>query len=187
MIGVLLCPTFVEAMEFESNLKPTSVIEIKTTPQQKYMTSHEAYELLLHKPDIVFVDVRDPVEISLYGHPVFLDAIVPVRAQSTEFDETIKQWRLKDNPDFIAEMDEVLSREGMSKEDMIILTCGSGMRSALAAIKLYDAGFTNVWHIPDGYPGDDKPGFNVANAWKLAGLPWSYEHVYGADNLRIIK
>jgi len=65
-------------------------------------------------------------------------------------------------------MQNVLTVENKTKNDMIILTCGSGMRSAKAADSLTRAGYKNVWHIPDGYAGDDKVGINSQNAWKLA-------------------
>lgn len=175
------------AGQFQSSVDPADLRDVKLTPQQKYMTSIEAYRLIEKNPDILFVDVRDPVEVLLNGHPRFIDAVVPVRAQSTEFDEDLKQWVLKDNPNFVMYMEQALAHFGKTRHDMIIVTCGSGWRSAQAARQLYDAGFTDVWHIPDGYEGEELPGFNINNAWQLAGLPWSFERVHGSQRLRVIE
>jgi len=48
--------------------------------------------------------VRDPVEISQTGLPASVDAIVPVRIHSSEFDQSIREYVLKDNPHFIEQM-----------------------------------------------------------------------------------
>jgi len=143
--------------------------------------------LLIVSPEILFIDVRDPVEILLGGHPELIDAVVPVRLQSNVFNEDLLEWELKDNPDFLKYMDAALTEFGKTKGDMIVLTCGSGWRSAFAAGKLYDAGYTDVWHITDGYDGEEKPGLNSANAWHLQGFPWSYDAVLGSDNLQIAQ
>ena len=182
-----LCAVTATAQPIQSSINASLLREVKLTPQQKYLTSVEAYRLLEKNPDILFVDVRDPVEVMLSGHPRFIDAIVPVRAQSTEFDDELKQWVLKDNPNFVMYMEQALDLHGKTKDDMIIVTCGSGWRSAQAARQLHDAGFTDVWHIPDGYEGEDLPGFNIKNAWQLAGLPWSFERVHGSLRLRVIR
>jgi len=99
---------------------------------------------------------------------------VRASVQSDLFDPEINEYALVPNGKFLDQRSEVLSEAGKSKHDLIILTCGSGYRSAEAARKLSSAGYTNVWHIPNGYVGDDKIGMNVQNAWLNAGLPWSY-------------
>jgi len=164
-----------------------SLLEVKLTPQMKYMNSREAYELLTADPDILFIDVRDQLEIALYGHPSLIDAVVAVRSQSTTFDEKLLEWELKDNPDFLTHMGETLELFGKTKQDMIIITCGSGWRSAYAARLLHEAGYSDVWHIPDGFEGEHKPGINLANAWQLEGLPWSYEQVPGLEWMRVVR
>ncbi|WP_299043324.1 rhodanese-like domain-containing protein [uncultured Tateyamaria sp.] len=183
----VLSAASITAEPLTTPIDPTQLPQVKRTPQQKYLTSIDAYRLLERDPDILFVDVRDPVEVMIYGHPRFIDAIVPVRAQSTEFDDDLKQWVLKDNPNFVMYMDQALDHYGKTRDDMIIVTCGSGWRSAEAARQLHEAGFTDVWHIPDGYEGEDRKGFNIHNAWQLAGLPWSYDRVHGSQRLRIIR
>ena len=162
---------------FEVSHVPT----VKQTLSKQYLTSVQAYKLLLEDSDILFIDVRDSVEIGISGHPAQIDAIVPLKIQTSDFDKTLNEFVLSDNSNFLIEMQNILSVENKTKNDMIILTCGSGMRSATAADRLTRAGYKNVWHIPDGYVGDDKVGINSQNAWKLAGLPWSKSLVHGSE------
>ena len=68
----------------------------------------------------------------------------------------------------------------MGKDDTIVLICRSGKRSAKAASLMAKAGYTNVYHLVDGYEGDKanegpSKGQRVVNGWKSAGLPWSYK------------
>ena len=138
-----------------------------------YISSEDAAVLLAHDPEVLFVDVRDSVEIAQAGRPEPIDAIVPVRVQTDAFDAALQEYVLADNPDFLETMARVIAAHGKTRDDLIIVTCGSGYRSAVAAEKLVEAGYTNVWHIPDGYPGDEKPGLNSHNAWQIAGLAWT--------------
>ena len=178
---------------FSDSMTPTigetgilPVAAVKSTPFGKYISSKHAHELLEKDPNLLFVDVRDPIEISKTGRPLHIDAIVPLQVQTSTFDEGLGEYTLVDNPSFTASMFEALEAAGKSKHDMIIITCGSGYRSARAATELAAAGFTNVWHIPDGYPGDEKPGLNTHNAWNLQGLPWSYDVVHGSEWVKLI-
>lgn len=152
-----------------------------------YVSSKGAAELLNADPDILFVDVRDTVEVALSGYPKQIDAIVPFRIQTDVFDEELQEYALADNPDFLAQMSALFADFGKDKDSLVIITCGSGHRSAVAAQAMADAGYTNVWHIPDGYAGDDKPGLNLQNAWQLAGLAWSVEPLEGSVWMRLMQ
>lgn len=169
--GVLF--SVVPAAAFETSIDPATVPPVKSTRANLYLSSHDAFVALFRDPDIFLVDVRDPQEISLSGHPEPVDAIVPVRVLTDVMDPETGDYALADNPAFLAQMDSMIARFGLSKSDPIIVTCGSGRRSAEAARRLIDAGYTSVWHIIDGYSGEERPGMNIANAWDLAGLPWT--------------
>jgi rhodanese-related sulfurtransferase len=167
-----------------ANAGPSNEIripEVKQILSGNYLTSRQAQALLVMDETIVFIDVRDTVEIGQSGYPAYMDAIVPLRIRTPEFDESLKEYRLADNPTFLKEVNDIIQMEGVDKGHMIIVSCGSGMRSAIAANKLTRAGYTNVWHIPDGYEGDDKPGLNTQHAWKNAGLPWSKDLIHGSE------
>lgn len=145
----------------------------KRTPSALYLTSEQAYSWLEIDPDVLFVDVRDPLESSLMGHPKNIDAIVPVRVLSDTFDPKIQEYQLVDNPDFIDQMNEILTLFDRTKSQDLVVICGSGRRSAAAVRKLYKHGYTKVWHVTDGYPGEEKVGMNSDHAWRIAGLPWT--------------
>ena len=170
-----------------STVNASVVPEIKSTPLKLYLTSQDAFKLLKKKPDILFIDVRDPVEISQTGRPEPVDAIVPVKVQTNKFDQKLNEYALEENPWFLESMEEMLRRFGKTKHDTLIVTCGSGIRSALAVRRLSKAGYTNVWHIADGYEGDERPGRNLKNAWKLAGLPWSNSSVPGSEWIMLLS
>jgi len=163
----------VSAEDLVSDLDATALNTQRVTPLGLYLSSPKAYRLISENPEILFVDVRDPLEVALMGHPQAVDKIVPIRVQSDLFDDELNQFTLVPNDKFLQEMEVTLREAGKSKHDLIILTCGSGYRSAEAVRKLSAAGYTNVWHIPDGYAGDGSPGMNLENAWQNAGLPWS--------------
>jgi len=167
VVTPLLAQTFGVVMDI------SYVPERKQTHSSNYLSSAVANEMVMANPGIFFVDVRGPKEVARVGHPANIDAIVPVKVEGPDFDEVLKEHILVENPDFVEKMQLALSKADRGLHDMVIVICGSGVRSALAVRELEEHGFTNVWHIPDGYDGDDKPGLNTQNAWKNAQLPWS--------------
>lgn len=163
------------AEELASDLDAATLIPQKKTPLGLYMSSPKAFRMISEDPEILFIDVRDPLEVAMAGHPMAIDKIVPIQVQSDTFDAELNEFALVPNEHFLKQMKLALAERGKSKHDLIIVTCGSGYRSAEAVRKLSAAGYTNVWQIPDGYAGDEKRGMNLENAWQNAGLPWSEE------------
>jgi rhodanese-related sulfurtransferase len=157
----------------QTSVDPAVIPVMKQTQNGQYLSSIDAMRLLAARPDALFVDVRDPVEIALDGHPTPIKAIAPVMVRSEVYDPELREHRLVRNDAFMKQMDAILLAYDGSRDDTIIVTCGSGRRSAMAANILIRAGFSDVWHITDGYPGDEKEGLNTHNAWHLADLPWS--------------
>lgn len=165
----------------EGEKRPTSTVQAadvghdKVTELGLYLSSTDAYSFLQDHPETVFIDTRDPVEISVMGHPQGIDAIVPINVHSNEYIESRAEYALVRNPQFEASWANLSADLGVAKDDLIIVTCGNGRRSAIAVDALFAQGYTNVWHIVDGYDGEeveDRNGRNTQNAWRLAGLPW---------------
>lgn len=172
-IAATCCAAPLFAADVASSVDPTQLPAHKVTKDARYLSSHDAYHLIWEDPAILFVDVRDAIEIAQFGHPKNVDANIPVRIQSFGTRAMPQTDALALNPDFLDSMNRLRDAFGKSRHDMIILTCGSGRRSAEAARILGEHGYTNVWHVPDGYEGDEAIGYNTDNAWKAAGLPWS--------------
>ncbi|MEL7172360.1 MAG: rhodanese-like domain-containing protein [Pseudomonadota bacterium] len=148
----------------------------KRTVLGLHLTAAEAGRALAEDPGIVFIDIRDPIEVSFIGHAAPVDALVPWRIGSHVFVPEKGRYRMAPNAAFVSEVEGVLAREGKGKDDPVFLICRSGNRTGAAANALAKAGFTNVWNLVDGFEGDKGPdGIRAVNGWRNAGLPWRYE------------
>ncbi len=164
------------ASQIKSDVAPHSLRESKQTPLGLYLTPRAAHRALLDNPEILFVDVRDPIEITFVGHPANLDKIIPLRTATHAVSETSGQYKMVTNRRLIADFERLLAEKGKTKSDPLFVTCRSGSRSAGAARKLIQAGFTNVWNLTEGFEGDkDSNGVRTRNGWRNAGLPWGYK------------
>jgi rhodanese-related sulfurtransferase len=158
--------------------------EIKRTELKLYLTPTEALEMKRSGGDkVLFLDVRTRAEAMYVGMATDVDALVPyVEHQEimSDWDEQRKMYRLEPLQDFVPEVERRLAEKGLGKDAAIILMCRSGDRSSRAANRLLQAGYTQVYSVPDGFEGDRaregaQKGQRVLNGWKNAGLPWSYE------------
>ncbi len=164
------------AADIASSVDPASVSERRSTPLGLYLTPEDAQTALDADPGIVFLDVRDPIEIAFVGHPESVDAIVPLRLATHEFNAEAGTYQQRKNPDFLAQAEAAIAREGGGKDTPVFVICRSGGRSAMAARRLAEAGYTNVWNLIEGFEGDkNDAGARAVNGWRNAGLPWSYK------------
>jgi len=118
---------------------------------------HDAWALFTSGEAIV-VDVRTAEERKFVGH-------VP----GTWHVAWMAGLSLSRNPRFVRELE---AKAG--KDDVVLLLCRSGKRSAAAAEAAAKGGFKNVFNILEGFEGDldeaqRRGGFN---GWRHAGLPW---------------
>ena len=67
-----------------------------------------------HPDEVVFVDIRSPVELGLTGHPKAVDLNVPFRdfVQPLVWDDARGAWSMQTNPRFSAQLDGELRRRG---------------------------------------------------------------------------
>lgn len=74
------------------------------------------------------------------------------------------------NPRFVRELE---SRVG-GKDQFVLLLCRSGKRSAAAGEAATKAGFTNVFHVLEGFEGDrdESQRRGGLGGWRHRGLPW---------------
>lgn len=181
-LAVLAAAAFLAAFpafagEIASSVDARDLPKGKTTPLGLYLTPEDAHAALTEEPGIVFIDVRDPLEINFVGNAEGTDANVPLAFATYNFDPKRGGYAMAPNPDFVAGVDVVMAAEGRNKDDPVFVMCRSGGRSAAAAAALAKAGYSNVWSIVEGFEGDsDKAtGRRDVNGWQNAGLPWSYK------------
>jgi len=148
----------------------------KQTVLGLYVTAAEAYDMWKAAPDKVkVIDVRMPEEFAFVGHPK-MAVNIPLAFVSYERKGIQFTYAPKMNPDFVAEVKSVAG-----PNDTLLVTCRSGVRSAMAVNALAAAGFTNAYNIVDGVEGDkvDDPesvfhGKRMKNGWKNSA-PWVYD------------
>ena len=88
---------------------------------------------LIGDPGVLFVDLREPPEVANSG---LVDGAINVPRGVLEFQ---------------ADPDSPTHRAELSQGRRLVLYCGSGARSALAAKTLQDMGVENVVHVPGGF------------------------------------
>jgi rhodanese-related sulfurtransferase len=113
---------------------------------------------LFSESQAVLVDVRTAEERKFVGH-------VPESLHVPWATGTA----LTRNPRFVRELESKVA-----KDQVILLLCRSGKRSALAAEAAAKAGFTNVFNILEGFEGeiDEKLHRGFQDGWRYRGLPW---------------
>ena len=137
-----------------------TVIEAKRTTLGLYLTSEEVPPFLVERRGHdIFVDVRMPEELAATGVATLVDANVPLLTLSADA-------KPQPNPDFVAGVSSRLAAKGLGKDDVVVLICQTGRRSARAANLLAASGFSHVYSVVDGFSGDGAGG------WKNNGLPW---------------
>ena len=104
------------------------------------------------------VDVRSAEERQFVGH-------VPGSAHVAWATGTA----LTRNPRFARELEAKLK-----KDEVLLLLCRSGKRSALAAEAAAKAGFTSVFNVLEGFEGelDAQQRRGTTDGWRFRELPW---------------
>lgn len=149
----------------------------KHTIAGKYVTSAQAYQMWQADPDnVTIIDCRTTDEYVFVGHPVMAYNI-PLAFRTDIWNPTTGMYDLRDNPGF-----EKYIQDRFNKTATLLILCRSGHRSAVAANRLFRAGFKQVYNIIDGFEGEfravPKKGSsekNTGGGWKNSGLPWTYE------------
>jgi len=110
--------------------------------------SGEQAAKLVGDPNVVFVDVREADELQKTGR---LQSAVHVPRGFLEFQ---------------ADPNSPTHRPELVSDKKLVLYCGSGSRSALAAKTLKEMGFANVAHVAGGFPALQKAGAPISGGEK---------------------
>jgi len=153
---------------------PALAVDIAVAPGEAYLRVTEGDK------NILFVDVRDPVEIMFVGFADTVHVNVPfMLVDRSAWDEKRNVFRLYQNPDFIRQIQAELDRRGLGKDAEIITMCRSGSeRGEPSAAFLRASGFPNARFVIDGFQGPAvkdglQAGLRIRSGWQNSGLPWS--------------
>ena len=131
--------------------------------------------------DVLFVDVREPVEIMFTGFTDVVDVNVPfLLVDPSRMHDSKPVLSMKRNPDFADGVLTALEAQGLDRSAPVILMCRSGgSRGAPSAATLEGLGLEQVYVVVDGFEGStasDNPNgpLRIVDGWKNSGLPWSY-------------
>ncbi len=121
------------------------------------VTPRDAWALV-QQGHAVLVDVRSAEERKFVGHVP--DSVHVAWATGTS---------LTRNPRFARELEAKVG-----KDQVVLLLCRSGKRSALAAEAAARAGFTLAFNVLEGFEGelDAAQQRGHADGWRHHGLPW---------------
>ncbi len=155
----------------------------KQTDWGLHLTAKEAYEMKTARPgEVLFVDVREPIEIMFTGFTDVVDVNVPfLLVNPAKWNPKKPRFAMERNPEFAAGVLAALEEKGLGKDAPVILMCRSGgTRGAPSAAALEGTGLERVYVVVDGFEGstskDDPNGpWRRVNGWKNAGLPWGYD------------
>jgi rhodanese-related sulfurtransferase len=151
------------------------------TPWGLYLTAKEAGAMKSGQGDkVLFVDVREPIEIMFTGFAPMVDVNVPyMLVNPSQWNPKKPVFLMEVNPDFGAGVQRALDQRGLGKETPVILMCRSGGdRGAPSARELDGQGYAAVYVVVDGFEGatapDPKAPWRNVNGWKNSGWPWGY-------------
>ncbi len=115
-------PVKSEPTTIQSDVDATTLHASKATPLGLYLTPVAAHKALTENPEILFIDVRDPIELTYVGHAEGLDRIIPVGLATREVNPKTDQYRMVGNEDFVAHVDAFVAEQGKTKSDPILLS-----------------------------------------------------------------
>ena len=155
----------------------------RQTPWGLYLTSQEAFDMKQLEGDkVLFVDVREPVEIMFTGFTDVVDENIPfMLVNPSQWHPEKPVLMMEKNPAFSAGILAALQERGLDKSTPVILMCRSGgTRGAPSARALENTGLEQVFVVVDGFEGasakeDPKGPWRLVNGWKNSGLPWGYK------------
>lgn len=127
------------------------------TPFAGSIPPRDAWQLF-ESGDAVLVDIRSAEERKFVGHAP--RALHVAWATGTS---------LTKNPRFLRELEAKVG-----KQQVVLLLCRSGKRSALAAEAATRAGFGSVFNVLEGFEGDldQRQQRGSLGGWRFHGLPW---------------
>jgi len=170
------------------NIATLQAAEIPKDPKQQttwglYIDSKEVATMKKELGNkMLFIDVRDPVEIMFTGFTNLVDINIPFKtADRSAWHKKKPVFNMAVNKDFEKNIESALKARGLSKDAPIAIMCRSGGTRGAPATKLLEGkGYKNIYVVTDGFEGGtvkkgEKKNWRLKNGWKNANLPWSYK------------
>lgn len=144
------------------------------------ITAQEAYEKVESQdPGVLFVDVRDPLEIMFVGFTDVVHVNIPFMiADRNGWEQERGIYPMERNPEFVQQIKAELKRRGMAEDAEVITMCRSGSeRGKPSAQFLRENGLPNARFVVNGFQGSpakegEHAGKRIVNGWQNSGLPW---------------
>lgn len=155
----------------------------KQTTWGLYVDSKEVATMKKELGDkMLFIDVRDPVEIMFTGFTDLVDINIPFKtADRSTWHKKKPVFNMVVNKNFEKDIESALKERGLNKDAPIAIMCRSGGTRGAPATKLLEGkGYKNIYVVTDGFEGGtvkkgEKKNWRIKNGWKNANLPWSYK------------
>lgn len=148
-------------------------VELAISAEEAYAKTQQTEHLVL------FVDVRDPVEIMFIGFADAVDINIPfLLADRTQWNAERNIFPMNRNPEFVEQIKAELVKRGLDENTEVITMCRSGSeRGEPSAKVLREAGLVNARFVVHGFQGDalsegPHAGMRLQNGWQNSGLPW---------------
>jgi len=122
-----------------AGIKDSDQILAELKKSVKTISTDELKKQIDENPELVLVDIRTPAEIQGMGGTI----------KAPQNTNIIRGW-----------LEFKITGVAQSKDTPIVVYCGGGLRSPMAADTLTKMGYTNVQDYADGFLG-----------WRKAGLP----------------
>lgn len=168
-----------EPLTLQEPVAAETLSKSKQTAPGLYITAADAGRVLVDHANVALIDVRTPSEVNLIGYATAAAANIPSKFidPALAFDAKKGNYKMVDNPGFVAEMQAWLASDAGAGVDTLLVMCRSGSRSAAAIAKLVEAGVdVTLYNVVDGFEGDtNDTGARAVNGWRNAGLPWTYK------------
>lgn len=171
-----------------TNIMAVFAAEKPTNPKRQtawnlYVDSREAYDMKQKLGDqMLFIDVRDPIEIMFTGFTDEVDINIPFKlANRSVWNAKKPVFMMEVNPDFEKQIAAALEARGLTKEVPVVIMCRSGGTRGAPAVKyLENKGYKQVYVVTDGFEGGkikegERKNWRLKDGWKNSGLPWSYK------------
>ncbi len=139
--SILVLATTLNAQELlakETGITTGAQLQSEAEKRTKTISTQELQKALDEQLDMVLVDIRLPSEITMMGGAIKAQQNINIPRGWLEFR---------------------INRVALNKDTPIVVYCGAGIRSPLAADTLQKMGYTNVKNYSGGFI-----------AWKRAGL-----------------